>query len=134
MFFAGLHLALCSDDQFLKVLNEMAKIMEAELTMHQDKQVIFRSTLPTHTIYAEDGSYIHKDSECWKENSEDYYFNHMLKDIAKRYRFRYLNSAPIYMERGDLHYEKHVPMDCVHWCFSPETYVPEVALINNLLR
>lgn len=133
-FPAGLHLSTCSDNQFLQVAEDVADVLSREVSLDPTKQVIIRSTLPTHSVYSEDGSFVHAQTECWKELKEDHFTNYYMEQVANAYGLKYLYSAPIYMERGDLHFERHKPMDCVHWCYSSETYVPELALINNLLR
>ncbi len=124
----------CTDKQFLKVAYDMADIIKREVSLHPHKQVIIRSTLPTHTFYTEDGSYHHTSSECWRESTENHFTNYYMELICKVYKFKFLNSAPIYIERGDLHYPEHTPKDCTHWCYSPEPYVPEISLMNELLR
>ena len=57
-----------------------------------------------------------------------------MKEIAKLSGFKYLDSAAIYMDRGDLHLETNHGYDCLNYCYTPETYIPEVVLINKLLR
>ena len=56
-----------------------------------------------------------------------------MREVAKKYGFKYLDSVAIYADRWDLHYPNHKPAaDCTHSCYTPETIIPELALLNEL--
>ncbi len=73
---------------------------------------------------------------CQQEARRDHFSNYHLKEIADKYGFKFLFSAPIYKERGDLHFPERMEIkpDCTHWCYTPELIVPELALLNKLLH
>ncbi len=138
--FAGLHYGNCTTTYYSQIVSEMADILKEEVTKHPEKKVIFRSTPPQHF----DGGGIapigYYQDDIEGQQCLDYpfgkelYANFCLKEIAKEYGFKYLNSAPIYMDRYDMHFPEHTKMDCSHFCHTPETYIPEIALINKLLE
>ncbi len=135
VLFTGLQMTACSDKQFLETAFQMADILEESVYFHPQKQVIFRSTMPSHSRYnvqepilADTGS-----SGCWAQTKRNHFSNAYLEQVSNLYEFRYLNSAPIFMDRGDMHLPEHELTECSHWCYSPETVVPEIALLNDLL-
>ncbi len=136
---AGLHFQPCTEDQLLRTAFQMANVIEEEVRLHPAKQVIIRNTLPQHFHYF--GAVPHgyydptaQGSICWKSNKKDHFTNYYTSQIADLYGFKFLNSAPVYMERWDLHFPKHKKSDCSHWCYTPEIYVPELSILNQLLQ
>ena len=121
----------------------MADILKKEVQLHPEKVVILRSTLPQHfdgMKVLPDGYYIESMpyKSCLKETfSEKHWTNVYMEKVSSRYGFGYLNTAPLYMDRWDLHIATHVAknskVDCTHWCYTPEVFGPEVALMNQLL-
>ena len=59
-------------------------------------------------------------------------FNYYLEELSQQYGFKILNSAALYADRWDLHFPKN--KDWLHFCATPETAVPEMALLNQLLE
>ncbi len=133
---SGLHLQSCSNPVFKQIAFEMAEVIKDEVTRHPQKQVIVRSTLPTHAPYNENDDVLLTTRNCQQEARRDHFTNYYLKQIADTYGFKFLFSAPIYKERGDMHLplRKQNKNDCTHWCYSPEVIVPELALLNKLLK
>ena len=60
----------------------------------------------------------------------------LLQDLAPKFGFPYLDISPIYSNRGDLHYGRVTKqyMDCTNYCHTPETVLPELALLTELLK
>ncbi len=114
----------------------MGKVLKKEVDLNPRKQVIIRNTLPTHAPYTEDDAALLTRRKCWNETKKDHFTNYYLEQMARKLGFKYLYSAPIYKDRGDMHLpaRKEDKNDCTHWCYSPELFVPEMALINKLLR
>ncbi len=119
---------------FAKNVLDLADIIKQEQNVHPKKQVIIRNTLPAHTDYSPSRPGEAKSQECWQHNPNSHFGNYYMKEIAKLSGFKYLDSAAIYMDRGDLHLETNHGYDCLNYCYTPETYIPEVVLINKLLR
>ncbi len=118
----------------------MAEILKKEVKQHPWKQVVFRSTPPQHFngggVYP--AGYFQGEVEgqgCLdKPFGKELYSNFCLKEISEVYGFKYLNSAPIYVDRYDMHFPFHHRVDCSHFCHTPEVYIPEIALLNQILR
>ncbi len=123
--FTGLQMADCTATQFLKPVSDMAEVLKQELAVYPFRQIIFRNTLPVHYPSQTGGS-------CSRESPPEFFTNGVFEELAMKSGFKYLNSAPIYKDRGDMHLEGNV-VDCMHWCYSPELIVPEIALLNRLL-
>ncbi len=119
----------------------MAEVLKQEQTSHPEKQIIIRSTLPqhfdNHQLYPP-GYYYGSimNTKCLNEsNFKEHFSNFYQQRLCTDFGFKYLNSAPLYAERWDLHYDKVSYFknhnDCTHWCFTPENIMPEVALIQS---
>lgn len=132
LFNMGLHYETCTNQSYRDSINNVSTIFKEELTRHPEKQVIIRSTTPQH--YAGYPYYTlgQKDWNCQKRTTyNEHWTNKILKSAAKQYGFKYMNSFPIYMDRWDLHFRK---MDCTHSCVTAEVIVPEMALLNSILK
>ncbi len=123
--------------EFVKILKQVADILKAEVTRNPDKQVILRSTLPQH-FPGNDGYYEkqkkenHMYEQCDHTSTlKEHFSNKHLKNTAEQFGFKYMDSFPIYMDRWDLHWKLG---DCTHNCYTEETAVPELALLNRLLN
>ena len=102
--------------------------------------VIFRSTPPQHY----DGSGVYTPGFFQEELpgqacltkpfTQDFYGNLCLREVAKKYGFLYLDSSAIFMDRYDMHFPDARKLDCTHVCHSPELYIPEMILLNQLLE
>ncbi len=134
VFNMGLHYTFCARKIFTETLRQVTEIFKAEVRKHPEKQIIFRSTLPQH--FPGNDGYFAKSGQLEKcanrTTYKEHFTNQYLKDIAKFYRFKYMDSFPIYMDRWDLHNVK--PGDCTHSCITTEITVPELALLNSLLH
>ncbi len=139
--FAGLHFQTCTEDELLDRAFQVADILKKELRNNPSKQVIVRSVLPGHGVFdaygdAIPGSKSEKIQEphhCKQTMNLNHFTNYYMEQISDMFGFQYLNSAPIYKDRGDMHFPEREITDCTHWCYSPETYMPEIALLNQLL-
>ena len=149
---SGLHYRNCTVTSFLETLYKVADILEEETRKHSEKSVIFRSTLPQH-FYAgpnfPPGYFIasrlfrenkdkYKNIGCWNHTfTKMHWTSFYLEKVSRLYGFGFLDSAPLYTDRWDLHIIKTVndvkEVDCTHYCYTPEHFVPEVALLNELL-
>ncbi len=143
LFNMGLHNSFwrCPKQTTMNILNRVARILQSELTMNPQKQVIFRSTLPQH-FPGNDGYYAaaqvpqYKQVGCQKLTTttrREHETNDLLKFVAEKYKFKYLDSFPIYMDRWDLHWKPTSSVDCTHSCITAEVTVPELALLNSIL-
>ncbi len=120
----------------------MSNILKEEVTANPEKQVLVRSTLPQHFYsimmgIVPDGYYnaSAKGTICWNTGKiKNHFTNFYLEQIAKNLGFNYVDSAPIFVERWDMHFPKKRAVDCSHWCYSPEYIVPELAVFNTALR
>ena len=135
---SGLHMATCSESVFVRNLQEMCNILQKEVKLHPEKQVMFRSTLPQHFDSSDGSGYYNgqfKPTSCAVQPTvRSHWTNEVTKHVSMQYGFKYLDSAPIYMDRWDLHFPDHVHLDCTHFCYTPETFVPEFVLLNQLLK
>ena len=134
----GLHYSRCNTSTYRAALEEVAGLLREELTRHPHKQVIFRSTLPQHFSNGKrNGGYFrgfNKDRTCYGENYRQHWSNKYMKEVSKRYGFKFLDSFPIYADRWDLHFpDSPVKLDCTHFCFTPETIIPELTLLEQIL-
>ncbi len=115
----------------------MAEILKEELSRHPEKQVIFRSALPQH-FYSHDGKegyYTTTATTCGPTlTPKSHFANFYVEQITNFYGFKFLDSTGIYKDRWDMHFPHAPELDCSHWCYSPEIYVPEIALLNQLLQ
>ena len=128
---------------FIDKLHQLAHILRKELASHPEKVVIFRSTLPQHFDGMEllpDGYYTDGFTykACMKETfSGAHWTNVYMEKISKEYGFKFLYSAPVYMDRYELHLEydggRKTRIDCTHFCYSPELVGPELTLLTQLL-
>ena len=134
----GLHYSRCNTSTYRAALEEVAGLLTKELRRHPHKQVIFRSTLPQHFSNGEhNGGYFrgfNKDRTCYGESKTQHWTNKYMKEVSKRYGFKYLDSFPIYAARWDLHFPNNTVLDCTHFCFTPETIIPELTLLEQILK
>ena len=113
-------------------MEEVVGLLKEELTRHPYKQLIFRNTLPQHFNSRQNGrsgeyyNIVNKDRKCYGINNIPHWTNKYLKEVAKKYGFKYLDSFPIYAARWDLHFP--AKSDCSHNCYTPETVIPELTL------
>ncbi len=131
----GLHYHFHPKQDYAATLTKLADILHRAKLADPEKQVIFRSTLPQHFL-TKDGWYrgkgAFKGRECSSNTSHrEHWTNQHLKNIAEHYRFKYMDSAPFYIDRWDLHWN---PQDCTHSCLTAEVTIPEMALLNSLLN
>ena len=137
VFNLGLHYENCSISTYRAALEEVAGLLKEELTRYPHKQVVFRSTLPQHFYMGKNiGGYFpkfNKHISCYGVNNVQHWTNKYMKEVSKRYGFKYLDSFPIYADRWDLHFPNKTMPDCTHFCFTPETIIPELALLEQLL-
>lgn len=130
----GLHYHLHPEQDYVTIITKLADILQREQLKHTTKQVIVRSTLPQHFstndgLYMPKGNLIHKGCSN-KSMHNEHWTNQHLKTIAQQYGFKYMDSAPFYVDRWDLHAN---PRDCTHSCLTAEVTIPEMALLNSLL-
>ncbi len=135
--FAGLHMTFCDVNFFLTNLQAMVEMLVKETEQHPEKQVIVRSTLPQH-FDANDSSGTHnrarENSHCANVSTTmSHWTNYYLEDISRKNGFKFLDSSPIYMDRWDLHFPENEKLDCTHFCYTPDLYMPEIVLLNKLL-
>ncbi len=128
---------------FKKKLYKIAEILKKEVQLHPDKVVMWRSTLPQHfdgMNVTSDGYYtgllLYK--ACIKETFKGIHWTNIyMEQVSSEYGFKFLNTAPLYMDRWDLHFSTYVAksgnVDCTHSCYTPEVLAPEIALMNQLL-
>ncbi len=117
----------------------MADIFKEEMILYPEKQVIFRSTPPQHFdgggVYPP--GYFQEDipgQKCLnKPFRKQFHANICLREVSQKYGFKYLDSAPLYMDRYDMHFPDSYKTDCSHFCYTPEVIIPEIALLNTLL-
>ena len=107
-------------------------------------QVLIRSTTPQH-FRTPSGTGFY--SEIWHEklSPETKCFlqvphpihhpsNHLLLQMARMFRFKFLDNFPLYYGRGDVHFhEPGVVHDCTHHCHTPEIIWPELVLLTQLI-
>ena len=64
--------------------------------------------------------------------------NYFLKNMAKRFKFSFLDNFSIYYQRGDLAGEIIDPskniVDCTHHCYTPEIIWPELVLLTQIIK
>ena len=133
----GLHYGACNVSTYKRALEDIAHILNTELSKHPEKQVVFRNTLPQH-FYRGKGRDryfrgFNKSKICFGTNNVQHWTNKYMKEVSKHYGFKYLESFPIYADRWDLHVRKTGRLDCTHFCYTPELIVPEIALLNTLI-
>ena len=137
IFNLGLHYFYCNVSTYKAALEEVAGLLKEELTRNPYKQVVFRSTLPQHFYMGTNiGGYssgFNKSAKCFGENHVEHYTNKYMKEVSKRYGFKYLDSFPIYAARWDLHFPNNKRPDCTHFCYTAEIVIPELALLEQLL-
>ncbi len=136
VFNMGLHFAFCPRKSFRYTLKKMTDFLKIEVSTHPEKQVILRSTLPQHfptTSGYKDHLKTRDITESCPHRSttEEHWSNEFMRNISQQFGFKYLDSFPIYKDRWDLHWK---PNDCTHNCYTAETTVPDLALLNNLLK
>ena len=135
VFNLGLHYDKCNISIYKAALEEVAGLLKEELTRHPHKQVVFRSTLPEHFYDGTNtGGYLrdlNNEISCYGINYQQHWTNKYMKDVSKRFGFKYLGTFPIYAERWDLHFLEQ--LDCTHYCYTPETVIPELALLDRHL-
>ena len=101
-------------------------------------QVIIRSTLPVHFVTASGTGFASDvEGDIWRcltrvPHPVPHPTNHFLLDMVRRHSFRFLDSFPIYYERGDLMREDQI--DCFHHCYTPELVWPELVLLTQLIK
>ena len=101
-------------------------------------QVIIRSTLPVHFVTASGTGFASDvEGDIWRcltrvPHPVPHPTNYFLLDMAQRHSFRFLDSFPIYYERGDLTREDG--MDCYHHCYTPELVWPVLILLTQLIK
>ena len=106
-------------------------------SVNKDKVIIIRSTLPQHFSGQQkyiDGYYVEKMPKIKCINGPinlEHWSNPIMKEMCEKYGFRYLNSAPLYGNRSDLHF---VAGECTHYCYHSQIVIPEMALLNQLLQ
>ncbi len=141
LFNIGFHYSFenCPKQITMKTLNRVAAMLQSELAKKPQKQVIFRSTPPQH-FAGNDGYHAaaqvpqYKQVGCQKLTTRrEHETNDLLKFVAEKYKFKYMDSFPIYMDRWDLHWKPKTAMDCSHNCIIAEVAVPELALLNSIL-
>ncbi len=139
-YISGVHFASCETEEFLERAFEVMDVIKKEVVLNPNKQVIIRSTLPMHTFSTiplstlpQFYSDLSPEHSCKLKTLQNHHTNFYMEQISKLYGFKFLNSAPIYKDRGDLHFPERQRSDCIHWCYSPETYIPEIVLLNQLL-
>ncbi len=132
IFQIGIHYSFVPKVEYAMLLNELGKIAQAEMRNHPGKEVILRSTLPQHFL-THDG-WFHKNKEkskkCNKISYKEHWTNSYLKSTVAQFGFKYMDSAPFYVDKWDLHAN---PRDCTHSCLTAEVTIPEMALLNSLL-
>ncbi len=133
LFQFGIHYSFEPKEEYAMLLNELGKIAQAEMKNYPGKEVILRSTLPQHFL-THDG-WFHRNKEKSKKCSKissynEHWTNSYLRSIAAQFGFKYMDSAPFYVDRWDLHAN---PRDCTHSCLTAEVTIPEMALLNSLL-
>ncbi len=139
LFNMGLHFANCTTSSFKLTLEKLAELFKTAASKYPAKQVILRSTLPQHfpggngyfdvQKSIEEGFFIEGCAN--KSTVEEHWSNKYLKNTAKQFGYKYLDSFPIYKDRWDLHWKQ---TDCTHMCYTAETTVPDIALLNILLH
>ncbi len=130
IFQIGIHYN--ADQKFVPLLTKFGQIAQEEMMKSPGKQVILRNTLPQH-LSGEGGQYQPKMKHkgCTKISLyTEHWTNQHIKMTAEHYGLKYMDSAPFYVDRWDLHMK---PTDCTHSCITPEVTVPEMALLNSLL-
>ncbi len=142
VFNMGLHYLYsnCPKQTNIKTISKVARILQLELKRKPQKQVIFRSTLPQH-FPGNDGYFAKTQTPQYTKfgcakftTNREHESNDLLKFVAEKYKFKYMDSFPIYMERWDLHWKPTSFGDCTHSCITAEMSVPELALLNSLLN
>ena len=100
--------------------------------------MIIRSTLPVHFVTASGTGFASDvEGDIWRcltrvPHPVPHPTNYFLLDMARRHGFRFLDSFPIYYERGDLTREDGT--DCYHHCYSPELVWPELVLLTQMIK
>lgn len=130
----GLHYHFYPEEDYAAILVKLADILQVEVLKHPGKQVIIRSTLPQH-FSTKDGWYRGrrnlKQKACSNKTlHNEHWTNFYLKMTSDQYKFKYMDSAPFYTDRWDLHAN---PKDCTHSCLTAEITIPEMNLFNSLL-
>ena len=137
----------CTVTHLLETLHKLAGVLREE-TKQLKKTVLFRNTLPQHYAGPEIPSQNYEDSPEYLNSSlrkDNRYLNQTfdqmhwtsfyLEKVSRLYGFGFLDSDPLYTDRWDLHFQ--LPgaskVDCSHYCYTPELFVPEVALLTELL-
>ena len=101
-------------------------------------QVIVRSTLPVHFVTASGTGFASDvEGDIWRcltrvPHPVPHPTNYFLLDMVRRHGFRFLDSFPIYYERGDMTREDKI--DCFHHCYTPELVWPELVLLTQLIK
>ena len=135
---AGLHMSFCNESFFLNNTQLIIDILVEEKKQHPEKQIILRSTLPQHFDVSDESGYY--DGKQEKQHCANvttflnHWTNYYVDEICRKYGFKYMDPAPIYMDRFDLHFEEYTSLDCTHFCSTPEIYIPEVVMLNELLE
>ncbi len=133
IFQTGIHYNYAKKEFYVSILTKLGKIAQEEMIKGPGKQVILRSTLPQH--FQGKGGWHQprtKGKGCKKISSyKEHWTNEYLKKTAEHYGLKYMDSAPFYVDRWDLHMR---PIDCTHSCITPEVTIPEMALLNSLLE
>ena len=61
--------------------------------------------------------------------------NYFLKNMAKRFKFSFLDNFSLYYERGDWNRGKtSSSVDCTHYCYTPELILPEMVLLTQFIQ
>ncbi len=103
--------------------------------------ILFRNTLPQHFPTASNtGIYSHytakKGGKCVKvTHPEKHPSDIIMEHYAKIHNISILNDYILFLDRWELHSvkNKHLHLDCTHFCYTPELAVPQLVLMNQLL-
>ena len=145
IFNQGLHQSKYLSVKLNDFFHTMGEFLDQE-TRNTSKQVIIRSTAPQQFVTKEgDTLNEHKMRSvhfCASPKNITHpiphFTNHFLMQLARRYRFKFLNNYPLLYERGDLMNGYVIQggreiIDCTHYCYSPEIIWPELVLLTELI-
>ena len=125
----GLHYEKWNIMEYVTYVESMSEMLNAS-----GKTVILRSTTPQHFPAA--GGFYHSRlksvlSECINiPNQAPHPTNIILKAMAEKYGFGFLDEFLLFSPRWDLHYKKG---DCTHYCHTSELFYPQITLLLQLL-
>ena len=115
--------------EYVNYVEDMAQALSVG-----NSQVVIRNTLPQH-FQTEGGLYDMNNKPAMKycQNEtivKSHPSNILMKYIAKKYNFRYLDEFVLFSSRWDLHFSQS---DCTHYCYISELTFAQIIVLLQVL-